>query len=149
MEYALINLSNNEIVETRFFDSEPVDVSHKGIKWLPLVVDRPGCNLDFQIEEPPVTTVKEDCVEVIYSVRNLTKEELREKLYNQINEQLFGVNIFTGVCLLSVFNQLQEFKGENKISQTDFIDLILDLHFFAVDTKENLIQYDKLGNPIE
>jgi hypothetical protein len=149
MEYALIDLSTNKIIETRYFDAEPVDVSHKGIKWLPIVINRPACNLDFQIEEPPLTTIKDDCVEIAYVVRSLTEDELKQKKYEQINAELFGPNISAGLALLMVYNQLQESLQGNKISQSKFISLIVNAQYFSPDTEENLVQNDKFGNPLE
>jgi len=149
MEYALINLITNEIIEKRIFDETPADVSHKGIRWLPITVTRPACSNDFQIEEGPVTTITDECITIVYTVRSLTKEELRKKLYDEINNQLFGSNVFVGPCLLMMYNEFRQTQNQSKLSQTDFINLILDTQYFSSDTEENLIEYDKSGNPIE
>lgn len=148
MEYALIDLNTNEILERKVFDETPGDISHKGIKWLPIKVTRPPCNIDSQIEEGPTIIISNESVNVVYTVKNLTQEEIRQKLYNQITQELFGKNISVGQCLLLIYNEQRQSQNKSKLSQNDFINLILDTHHFISETEENLIEYDKSGNPI-
>ena len=148
MEYALINLTTNEILEQRTFDEIPADISHKGIRWLPIVVRRPTCNIDSQIEEGPSITIVNETVEIVYTVKNLTQTELRQRLYDKINQQLFGKDVYVGQTLLLIYNELRQSQNQSKISSNDLINLILDTEYFASDTEENLTEYDKSGNPI-
>lgn len=148
MQYALINITTNEIVEQRTFGEQPPDISHKGVRWLPIVVIRPPCNIDTQIEEGPVITVTSDQVLVVYTVRSLTQEQIRQKLFTQLDNQLFGKDIFTGQCLLFVYNDNRQSQNKSTLSKTDFINMILDTVYFAPDSEANFIEYDKSGNPI-
>lgn len=149
MEYALINLSTNEIVEQRTFSEQPPDISHKGVRWLPITITRPPCDIDTQVEENPVITVTSDQVTIVYTVRSLTQEQIRQKLYDQIDNQLFGKNIFTGQCLLLMYNEFRQSQNKSVLSKHNFINMILDTVYFAPDTQENLVEYDSSGNPIE
>lgn len=149
MEYALINLSNNELIERKVFDEIPSDISHKGVRWLPIIVTRPACNIDLQIEEGPTVTITESSVNIDYNVRTLTQQEIRQKLYDQITQELFGKNISVGQCLLLIYNEQRQVQNKSNLSQNDFVNLILDTYYFVPETEENLIQYDKSGNPIQ
>ena len=148
MQYALINITTNEIIEQRTFGEQPPDISHKGVRWLPIVVTRPPCNTDTQIEEGPVITVTSDLVTMVYTVRSLTQEQIRQKLYDQLDNQLFGKNIFTGQCLLLMYNEFRQSQNQSALSKNDFINMILDTVYFAPDSEANFIEYDKSGNPI-
>lgn len=125
MEYALINLSSNELIERRFFNEVPPDVSHKGIKWLPLTVIRPACDVYTQVEEGPVITINATDVTITYTVRNLTPEELYTKKFNEINSELFGAGKFTGTAQLYVLNQTRTSQGLPTLNNNQFIDLII------------------------
>lgn len=137
MEYALISLTTNDIIERRNFDSPPPDISHKGINWLPLVVVRPACDLNTQIEEGPVITVTNTEVIMTYTVRDLTIEELYTKRFDTINHELFGAGRFTGTTQLYVLNQTRVSQGLPELNQNEFIDLIIQ-SLTPPETIENL-----------
>jgi len=147
MEYALIDLANNSIVERKSFDNPPADVSHKGIKWLPVTVIRPGCDLNFQIEQGPVITVTEHNVTIVYTVRNLTEEEYKQKRYNDINQNLFSANHYAGIGMLLIVNQWRASQNLSTLSQQEFVNSIME-SMSPPETEENFIEYDKNGNPI-
>lgn len=149
MEYALINLVNNEILEKRSFSEQPPDISQKGVRWLPIITTRPPCDTDSQVEEGPFITVTSDQVTIVYTIRTLTQEQLKQKLYERIDSQLFGKDIFIGQFLLLVYNEFRQSQNKLTLSKNEFINMILETKYFALDTEENLIEYDKSGNPIE
>lgn len=148
MEYALININSNEILEKRSFEEIPPDISHKGIRWLPINVTRPGCDLNNQVEEGPITTITNDSVEIVYTVKTLSAEELRQKRFNEINQELFGTNISIGTCLLMTFNEIRKIRNLPELTPAEFINLVLAEKLFPTETEENFIEYDKDGNPI-
>lgn len=126
MEYALINLSSNEMLERRQFEDTPPNISHKGVNWLPLEVIRPGCDLNFQEELPPVTTVTDDRVIITYTVRSLTKEELDQKKLTAAEQDLFGPGKYTGTALLLVLNQQRAAQNLQPVSKFEFLNQIVD-----------------------
>lgn len=148
MEYALIEISSNKILEKRFFEEIPLDVLHKGIKWLPINITRQSCDLNSQIEELPITTITNNSVEIVYPIKNLSFEEIRAKKFNEINNQFFGANIFFGIVLLNIYNEFRKNQNLSELNSKDFINLILDKNFFLNDTEENFIEYDKQFNKI-
>lgn len=137
MEYALISLTTNEILERKFLDTPPPDISHKGIKWLPLTVIRPACDLNTQIEEGPVITITDTDITITYSVRALTTEEITEKRFNDINSELFGAGKFTGTAQLFVLNQSRLSQGLPPLKNNEFVTLLVQA-LTPPETEENI-----------
>lgn len=125
MEYVLISLTTNEILDRKNLETPPPDISHKGIKWLPLIVIRPACDLNTQIEEGPVITITDTDVTIVYTVRDLTTEELYTKRFNDINSELFGAGKFSGTAQLYVYNQTRNSQGLPALNNNEFVDLII------------------------
>jgi hypothetical protein len=74
-EYALIEIATNVIREFREFALTPLDVTRKGIKWLPVVVTNPPAT-SLQIKEGPVITVEAERVTRVWTVRDKTPAEI-------------------------------------------------------------------------
>lgn len=125
MEYVLISLTTNEILDRKNLETPPPDISHKGMRWLPLIVIRPACDINTQIEEGPVITVTDTDVTMVYTVRDLTPEELYNKRFNDINNELFGAGKFAGTAQLYVFNQTRISQGLVALNNNEFVDLIV------------------------
>lgn len=72
--YVLIKSGN--IIETRDYPTQPADIPHKQIVWLPLEVTKPNFDSATQVRTGPVDTILPDKVTRVWTVRAKTAAEL-------------------------------------------------------------------------
>lgn len=124
MEYGLIDIKTQEIIERKTHEQQPPDVSHKGIMWLPLSITRPSFDSNIQKELPPSITISDTSIEIVYQVVDLTEQERQKKIFDKINYCLFGADEKVGIGLLYVINQLRQSQDLEPFTKQQLIDEI-------------------------
>jgi hypothetical protein len=74
--YVQVRLADNAVGEEREFNDAPPDTSRKGFVWLPLAVTDPAFDPATQVRSGPVDTVGKDSVSRVWTVRDMTSDEL-------------------------------------------------------------------------
>lgn len=120
-EYALINIETSEVLDRQYFDEEPADVSHKGMRWLPLTVVRPALDSYQYVELDPVIEVTETAVTITYPQRQRTAEEQTEHRLSQIEIELFNKNPYLGNLLLYFYNQMLAQQGQPEATKEQLV----------------------------
>lgn len=121
IEYALINIETNEVLDRQKFEDQPDDVSHKGMRWLPLTIVRPALDSYQYVELDPITIVTETEVTITYPQRQLTEQERTTHRLNLIEVELFNKNPHIGNILLSLYNQTLVQQGLPIATKEQFI----------------------------
>lgn len=82
LQYACIK--DGAIIERRYFDDPPPDVSRKGLTWLPveIVIDPIGAG---QVYDPMITTIAVDKVTIRQPARDMTANEISAAKDSQLN----------------------------------------------------------------
>lgn len=114
-EYALIVMGTNTIREFRELPTVPPDVTHKGLKWLPVIVTDPPVGL-LQIREGPVITLEAERVTRVWTVRNKTPAEIDlEKESHLDNLERLGFEID-----FDHENRIRVLEGKSQITASTF-----------------------------
>lgn len=110
MLFACINTLTNQVIKKEDFITQPPDIPHKNIKWLPYV-DNPPPKL--KIEGKTIdrdVTIKTDRVEPIYTLRDKTSEEEIIDVENRLSS-LSGSVVFWRT-LMDTENALRNKNGQ-------------------------------------
>lgn len=83
-EYALIETLTNTLREYRNLETQPPDLPHKNLRWLPVVVVNPT-STDAQVKEGPVVTVEAEQVTRVWTVRDKTPQEIDDDKTAQVD----------------------------------------------------------------
>jgi hypothetical protein len=114
--YALVRLADKAIIDTRDFADAPPDVARKGIEWLPVEVTDPACDPATQVKSGPVETVGEDAVTRVWTVRDMTAEELDAEKGVQVD----AVDIVVGKVLFNHENRIRALEGKQAVTAAQF-----------------------------
>jgi hypothetical protein len=121
--YVQVRLSDKAIMEQRDFAETPPDVSRKGIAWLPLAIVDPAFDPDTQVKAGPVDTVGEDAVTRVWTVRDMTADELAARQEEKITAAVGTVGL---PILLDVVNTARAASGQDPLDETTFKAQILE-----------------------
>jgi hypothetical protein len=114
--YALVRLADKAIIDTRDFADAPPDVARKGIEWLPVEVTDPACDPATQVKSGPVETVGEGAVTRVWTVRDMTAEELDAEKGVQVD----AVDIVVGKVLFNHENRIRALEGKQAVTAAQF-----------------------------
>ena len=114
--YALVQLSDSAVLDTRDFAGIPPDVTRKGIQWLPLVVTDPAFDPATEVKTGPIVTVAKGQVTKVWTVRALTGDELDAVKGVQID----AVDVLVGKVLLNHENRLRALEGKQAATAAQF-----------------------------
>ena len=68
----------------RNFAKKPVDLPHKGLRWVPVTTDKPDYDPKTQVRSGPEYTIGRDAVTESWSVRDKTSEELEQGIDERV-----------------------------------------------------------------
>jgi hypothetical protein len=114
--YALVRLADKAVIDTRDFADAPPDVTRKGIEWLPVEVTDPACDPATQVRSGPVETVGEDAVTRVWTVRDMTAEELDIARGNVVD----ALDMLALKILFSHENRIRALEGKAAITAAQF-----------------------------
>jgi len=115
MMYALIEIIPNTIREFREFGTDmPLDVTRKGIKWLPVEDTEPPYDPATQVKEGPTTAVLADRVTRVWTVRQKTAQEIDDEKTSRVdNQELIIIRSF-----LDHENRIRAVLGAAQVTET-------------------------------
>lgn len=119
-EYARVVAGN--VVELRQFAAPPPNMSRKGFVWLPVEVTDPPFNPTTQLRSGPVVTVEVDKVTRVWTVVDMTSQELDDRKQEQVDQRLV-VTPMDKALLTLIFNMLNDvrvLKGQGTITLAQF-----------------------------
>lgn len=114
--YVQVRLSDNAVGEQRDFASAPPDMTRKGFVWLPLVITDPAFDPATQVRSGPVDTVGKDSVARVWTVRNMTSDELDGVKGVQVD----AVDIVVGKVLFNHENRIRALEGKQAVTAAQF-----------------------------
>lgn len=114
--YALVQLSDSAVLDTRDFAGIPPDVTRKGIQWLPLVVTDSAFAPATQVRTGPVDTVGKDAVNRVWTVRAKSAGELDADKGASVD----AMDAVAFKVLLNHENRLRALEGKRTATAAQF-----------------------------
>ena len=114
--YALVQLSDSAVLDTRDFAGIPPDVTRKGIQWLPLVVTDSAFDPATQVRTGPVDTVGKDAVNRVWTVRAKSAGELDADKGASVD----AMDAVAFKVLLNHENRLRALEGKRTATAAQF-----------------------------
>ena len=125
--YSLIK--NNAVVETRVYESQPEDVPHKGITWLPFVEEYPAFDSSTEKLNAASTKIEAERVYRTATVHTITAEEVAAALEMKKDENIAEAE--RGAALFDIaFNQenrIRSIEGKGAVTKEQFKTAIRSL----------------------
>lgn len=128
-KYALIK--NNVVQDLRVYDTQPDDIPHKNIRWLPYFDNRPEYDPETQNIEKPQVVILEDRVEQQWTIVNKTEVDLQK-------EEDLKVNTVIESIPDPLLNALADFENRLRVLEEEKAGATVEL-VSSMDIKDRLI----------
>lgn len=112
------------MIKTQFLAETPLDISHKGLKWLPYTLIRPPLDATQFRELPPEVVITETEVIETYPQEELTQQEKDNIRLGHIEEGLFSKDVHLGNALFYLYNRLREHENLSTVTKEEFINFV-------------------------
>lgn len=124
IQYALIDLNTSSMLKTQYLAETPLDISHKGLKWLPYTLIRPPLDATQYKELAPQVVITETEVIETYTQQELTQQEKDNLRLAEIEEGLFSKDIHLGNAIFYLYNRLREHENLPAATKEDFLTFV-------------------------
>lgn len=132
-KYALIK--NNVVQDLRVYDTQPDDIPHKNIRWLPYFDNRPEYDPETQNIEKPQVVILEDRVEQQWTIVNKTEVDLQKEEDLKVNTVIESIPDPILNILTDYENRLRALESEKGGDPVDLISI--------TDLQDNMIEVVK------
>jgi hypothetical protein len=114
--FACVTTESNSVLHERELASQPPDLPHKGLKWLPVTVIDPSFDPAAEVKEGPAIAVLASEVTKLWTVRAKTVQELDA-------DKIAKVDGVSRVAFLAAFNhenRIRALEGQPPVTQAQF-----------------------------
>lgn len=116
MLFALIDTTNDAVLEYREYAERPEDPQGKPRKWLPVEDTMPSYDPVKEVIEGPVVTVYPDKVTRVWTARPKTQEEIT----SEVDERVSGIDEVQFALMEDLYTRLGVLGGATPTSFRDY-----------------------------